>query len=168
MRAARAGVQDRVAGRSRIARRSGSRRGVAGAGTVALLVLALCGGSCGGGSSVAPPAQATFLFGMRGIPDADGQFAAVTSDPRVLAKLESQLSLPIADRGLHIDGPIAPGNGGHNLSWSWHFVPDQWDVVEASVERCDGTPRAVESDVSAWVKDVGTFCPWNSYVQRRL
>ncbi len=105
---------------------------------------------------------------MRNVPDAEGRFVAVTSDPRVIAKLESELRLPVADRLLHVDGPIAAGNGGHNLSWSWHFVPDAWDAVEMSVERCDGTPAAVESDVSAWVKDIGVFCPWGSYVQEKM
>jgi hypothetical protein len=124
--------------------------------------------SCGDGGSVVTPGPATFLFGTRGLPDAEGQFAAVTSDPQVIATLQSQLRMGIPDRNLHIDGPIAPGNGGHNLSWSWHFVPDGWDAVEISAEVCDGTPQAVEADVSGWVKNVGTFCPWGSFVQRRL
>ncbi len=138
------------------------------AGAAAAMLL-LGAASCGdGGSSVVAPGPTTFLFGMRGLPDSEGQFAAVTSDPAVLAKLESQLALPASERHLHVSGPIEAGNGGFNLSWSWHFVTDRWDVVEASVELCDGTPQAVENDPSYWIKQVGDFCPWGSYVQRRL
>ncbi len=149
-----------------MAARARFRRCLAGTAIVLLLVSLA---SCGDGGSVVPRAgPTTFLFGMRGLPDAEGQFAAVTSDPAVLAKLESELRLPASDRQLHISGPIAAGNDGQNLSWSWHFVPDQWDVVQVSAELCDGTPQLVESDVSHWVKDIGSFCPWGSYVQRKL
>lgn len=112
----------------------------------------------------AAPTDRAFLFGTRGVPDADGRFVAVTSDPRVVAKLESELARPPAERLLHIDGPIARGGGDHNLAWSWHFEPGRWDAVEISVEVCDGTPRMVEDDLDYWVDKVGTFCPWASYV----
>jgi len=137
---------------------------------VALVLLLLPFSACGdaGGGAVVSPGTGTFLFGVRGIPDAEGQFVAVTSDPGVLAKLASELALPATQRLLHIQGPIALGNGGHNLSWGWHFLPGQWDIVEASTEVCDGTPRLVESDLTYWIKEVGAFCPWNSYVERRL
>jgi len=135
-----------------------------------LVLLLLPFSSCGGGGSgaVVTPETGTFLFGVRGIPDAEGGFVAITSDPVVLAKVESELALPAADRSLHIHGSIAPGNGGHNLSWSWHFVPGEWDVVELSAEVCDGTPALVESDVDRWIKEIGDFCPWSSYVASRL
>lgn len=116
-----------------------------------------------------PPTDARqFMFGMRGLPDAEGQFVAITSDASVLAKLESELARPAAQRTLHITGPIARGGGGYNLSWSWSFVPDQWDMVELSVETCDGTPQMVEDNLDHWLKDIGVFCPWASYVQREL
>ena len=128
-----------------------------------LVPLAACRGSDGG--AVKPPAERAFVFGTRGVADVDGRFVAVTSDPIVLAKLEAELALPAAERFLHIHGPIARGDGGHNLAWSWHFVPGGWDLVEISAEVCDGTPRMVEADVNSWVDKVGTFCPWSSYVQ---
>jgi hypothetical protein len=82
--------------------------------------------------------------------------------------VNAELALPAAQRRLHITGPIALGNGGYNLSWQWHFVSEQWDMVEVSAETCDGAPQQVEQDVNHWVVDIGTFCPWNSYVQRKL
>jgi hypothetical protein len=118
--------------------------------------------SCG--SDDAPSAR-SFLFGMRGIPDAEGRFVAVTSDPDLLATLEAELALPADQRTLHIHGAIAAGGGGHNLSWHWHFVPDEWDMVEVSIELCDGTPQLVEQDVDYWLESIGAFCPWGSYVQ---
>ncbi len=138
-----------------------------GAGTALLLLLPLA--ACGGGTSgpLTSPGPRTFLFGTRGVPDPEGQFVAATSDPSVLAKVEGELALPASERRLHISGPIAAG-GGSNLSWSWHFVPDRWDLVEMSAEVCDGTPAMVESDVEGWVSGVGIFCPWGSYVQSEL
>jgi hypothetical protein len=115
----------------------------------------------------APP-QRSFLFAMRGIPGAEGQFVASTTVPRVLAVVESQLALPEEQRMLHINGPVATGNGGHNLGWSWHFRPGEWELVEISIELCDGRPQMVEDDVDKWIADVGTFCPWASYVVREL
>ena len=105
---------------------------------------------------------------MRGIPDAEGQFVAETSDPRTLALVEGQLALPEDRRVLHISGPVDPGNGGHNMGWSWHFRPGQWELVEISIELCDGRPQDVEDDVGKWIADVGIFCPWGSYVVREL
>jgi len=136
------------------------------AAAVAILLLGLI--ACSDGEAPGAPALGlrTFLFGTRGVPPEDGEFVAATSDPLVQARLDAELTLPEAQRGRHIGGPLAKGNDGYNFSWSWHFLPDQWDVVEVSIELCDGTPRAVEENVDAWVGQV--FCPWSSYVEREL
>ncbi len=134
---------------------------------IALVVAAM---SCSETADVSSPAPSSrsFLFGMRGMSDSEGQFVAVTADPGVIANLRAQLALPTPDRNLHIHGPIARENGGHNLFWHWHFVPDQWEMVEISMEVCDGTPRMVEDNLDYWVDEVGVFCPWVSYVQKEL
>jgi hypothetical protein len=106
-----------------------------------------------------------FLFALRDLP---GQFVAQTSDTAVLEKARAQLRLPRQQRDLFIIGPIAAGNGDHNLDWSWHFVPDEWDLAEAAIEVCDGTPDAVEADLERWLNEVGHFCPWRSYVAQEL
>ncbi len=139
-------------------------------GGAAALILVLLAASCESGtdSPIIPPGPRTFVFGMHNIPDAQGQFLAATSDAAVLQKLAAQLALPAADRNLHISGPIERGTGSDNLSWHWRFVESRWDMVEVSIELCDGTPEMVEQDVDKWVQDVGVFCPWNSYVQREL
>ena len=93
-------------------------------------------------------------------------FIAQTSDPDVISLIENQLLLPLEERNYHIHGPIDHGNGDHNLNWSWHFVPDQWSMVETSAEVCDGCPHMVESDLTYWIHTVGLFCPWSSKVTR--
>jgi hypothetical protein len=117
------------------------------------------------GDPIHPDRSGLFLFAMRGLP---GQFVARTSDPTVLEKARTQLQLGSSQRSLFINGPIARGNGDHNLDWSWHFVPDEWDLVEASIEVCDGTPDALEADLERWLNEVGQFCPWRSYVAAEL
>lgn len=94
----------------------------------------------------------------------DYSFVAKTSDPEVIEKLENQLELPFDKRNLHIHGKIERGNGGHNINWSWHFTPDKWDMVEISVEVCDGRPHMVEENLDYWIDNVGRFCPWSSRV----
>lgn len=94
----------------------------------------------------------------------DYTFVAKTSDPDVIGKVEDQLALPFGERHMHIHGDIARGDGGFNENWNWHFVPDRWDLVEISVEVCDGRPRMVEEDPDYWIDQVGYFCPWSSRV----
>jgi hypothetical protein len=109
----------------------------------------------GGGSQ-----SVSFLFRTRAVTGSDGEFIAVTTNPELIGKVHAQLALPAEQRRQHINGPIARGNGGHNQNWSWHFTPDGWNLVETSIELCDGTPRLVENDIAYWVDRVGRFCPW--------
>lgn len=88
--------------------------------------------SCG-----AETEKVTFEFGMnRG--ETNALFLATASKPEIIARAHAELTKPEADRGLHINGTIAEGNEG-NLDWSWHFVDDEWDLAEKSVELCDGS-----------------------------
>lgn len=98
----------------------------------------------------------------------DYSFVAKTTDPEVIEKAESQLQLPLDQRGLHINGDIERGNNGYNNNWSWHFTPGSWNLVEVSVEVCDGRPQMVEDDLDYWVDEVGYFCPWSSIVLREV
>jgi hypothetical protein len=109
-----------------------------------------------------------FLFTVRYVPDPRGQFVVMTSDPLVIQMARTQLSLPERERNMHINGVIARGNGGHNLNWSWHFVPNQWTLAEISIELCDGVPQMVEDNLDYWVDTVRQFCPWGSYVLREI
>jgi hypothetical protein len=108
-----------------------------------------------------------FEFAFRNQPSSEN-FITATSDSSVTLLVEHQLALPEKDRTMHISGPIASGNGGHNKNWSWHFTPDKWTLAEMSVELCDGISSHVEADLSYWLNTVGSFCPWNSYVLKEI
>lgn len=134
--------------------------------SVAILLFAAL--ACSGSDPTAPPPPRAFQFAIRGLPEAEGRFVAVTSDPAVLARLASELSIAPAERRFHVHGAVAPGDGGHNAPWQWHFVPGAWDMVEASVELCDGTPAMVDVDPAGWMDKAGAFCPWGSFVEREF
>jgi len=138
--------------------------------SAAAILLTLCFG-CGSdecGEKDLQKKERKFLFGMRDDPENVMDFVAVSADSAVIAAAKGQLSKPVEERNLHINGVIAYGNGGHNLSWSWHFVPHQWSLAEMSIELCDGNPLLVEQDIDYWVGTVGRFCPWSSYVKKEL
>lgn len=98
----------------------------------------------------------------------DYTMVAATSDPGVIAKVEQELQKPLDERNMHINGDIARGNKAYNAQWSWYFIPDEWDLVEVSVEVCDGRPGMVEENINYWVDQVGYFCPWSSRVVREV
>jgi hypothetical protein len=107
---------------------------------------------------------ATFVFQHSAISGKSGQFTARTSDPKVIEKARRELAKPKMKRHLFLDGKLASGDAQINKPWHWHIVNNRWDLVEMSIELCDGTPEMVEKDVAHWVKDVKRFCPWKSYV----
>lgn len=116
-------------------------------------------------SATSPPASGVrFKFQVREAPGAAGQFFARTNDPDVIRVAREELELPIAERELFINGPLARGDGAHNGPWSWHFVPSEWALVPRAIELCDGTPQMVEDDLDYWVDRVGHYCPWSAYV----
>jgi len=123
--------------------------------------------ACDGGGS-APPERVTFHFRM--VEDATGlqDFRAITSDPAVVAEARAQLSLPFEERRLFIIGEIDRGNGGHNLEWNWHFLPDRWSFAEVAIELCDGNAVLVSQAVDYWVDTVGQFCPWGARVGEEI
>lgn len=114
-----------------------------------------------------------FEFALHGA-GPDEHFRAATSDSATLAMIDQQLALPESERALHINGLIDSGSGGHNTTaggvfhWSWHLTPNQWQLVEVSIELCDGTPSMVEADLDYWLHTVGAFCPWGSYVSHEV
>lgn len=126
----------------------------------ALLLLGL--GACTGES---PPEPRTFLF----VHTATGAlFRAQTSLPAVIAQAEAELDRPFPERRLFPIGPIARGDGGHNVPWSWHFVPDRWELAEVSIEVCDATPEYVEANLDYFVDTLGSCCPWGAHLVRSV
>ena len=96
------------------------------------------------------------------------QFVAESRDPAVIARARAQLALPAEERTLFASGQLALGDGGHNTGWSWHLVPDEWELTETAIELCDSLPSMLETDLDDWLARVGRLCPWDSYVAAEL
>mgnify|MGYP006137750171 CR=1 FL=1 len=122
------------------------------------LALPLVVAACGGGDE---PESTTFVFRLHGHPETQ-EFRATTDSPEVIAAARAQLALPVEERRLFPNGPIAAGSGGVNAPWSWHY--ENFELAEMTIELCDGWPGLVESDLPYWLNTVKTFCPWSGYV----
>ncbi len=120
----------------------------------------LLGPGCG-----APPVSFEFAHGSE--PGA-ATFVAVTANPAVIRAVRAELDKPLAQRTLHINGPIARGDGGHNAPWSWQFTKGKWVLTDFSMEECNGRPADVEQNLDEWLDGVGRYCPWASRVSREL
>lgn len=131
--------------------------------TILLVLLIVLTSTCSNSTTNNQDGKVRFEFVTTG----DEHFFAQTSNPEVIEKARQQLSLPEEERNLFINGEIERG-AEQNNDWSWHFVPGEWDLVETSIEVCDGRPSAVEEDLDYWVDDVGRFCPWSSHVLREV
>ncbi|MFB6247793.1 MAG: hypothetical protein ABEL97_04405 [Salinibacter sp.] len=128
-------------------------------------LLALCVGllvvgcELGGSGSVDRPRYFRFLHTTDST-----TFVAGTSEEAVLADVERQLEKPFGERSKFIIGPIAPGNGGHNGDYPWHFEQGKWKLTEIATEVCDASPSYVSENVTYFVEEVGRYCPWNARV----
>lgn len=102
----------------------------------------------------------------------DTTFIASTSDQVVIDTVLANIALPLNQRKF-IAGNINYGNGGHNHNSShwflWHFIPNQWNLVEMAIEVCDGCPYSdVDADTAFWVGNLGQFCPWTGRPVREV
>ena len=109
-----------------------------------------------------------FRVGMHNDPDSSESFIVGTTNLDLIDLCRSQLELPEDERFLHVSGAIDYGNGGFNSPWSWHFIPDEWELAEMSIELCDGNPQYVEDNLEYWIENVGRFCPWSSFIKEEL
>lgn len=92
------------------------------------------------------------------------QFRARVFDPDVVDDLAARLASGV--EGV-ILGSLAPGDGGFNAPWGWHWAPGTVEVADAAIEVCDGRPSMVEDDLPYWIDTVGRFCPWGASVVAR-
>lgn len=102
----------------------------------------------------APDGSRTFLVQAVG-----DQFRMRLTDPEAIRLAMENLE---GRNNKHPNGRIAPGDGGFNAPWSWHFVADSVRMVDASVEVCDGTPRYVESHRADYL--LSGYCPWGARI----
>ena len=101
-----------------------------------------------------------FIFTMRGVTGTDELIVAKTSDTEVIKLAREDLRRPYEERKFIISGVLGEGNDGYNLWWSWHFIPDQWELAENAMEVCDYNPKQVEEEVEQWIGK--QYCPWSS------
>lgn len=106
----------------------------------------------------------TFIIKHRSVSGEKGTFVVRTNDPKLIEKARKELAKPDTKRHYLVNGKLASGDGRFNYPWHWHIEDNKWDLVEMSMELCDGTPDMVEKDMKYWVEDVKRFCPWESYV----
>lgn len=102
----------------------------------------------------------------------DTSFIAAASNQTIIDSVLANINRPINERKF-INGLIASGNGGYNHNanhwFLWHFIQDQWELTESSIEVCDGCPySAVDMDTTYWFNSVGQFCPWTSKPIREI
>ncbi len=94
----------------------------------------------------------------------DTSFIASTTNQTLIDSVFANINRPKSLRK-HIHGAIDYGNAGHNRNAShwflWHFIPNQWDLVDVSVEVCDGCPYSdVDADTAYWVGNIKEYCSW--------
>ena len=91
----------------------------------------------------------------------------MTSDPDVLAAARAELNRPEGDRSLYILGPLAEGDGGHNVGWDWHFVPGGWELTDTSMDLCDADPAIYRRCASGLDQEDRPLLPKGSAARRR-
>ena len=102
----------------------------------------------------------------------DSTFIASTSNQVLIDSVLANIARPLNQRKF-INGYIDYGNGGHNHNAShwflWHFIPNQWDLVDVAIEVCDGCPYTdVDADTSYWIGNIGHYCPWSGRPVREV
>jgi len=108
-----------------------------------------------------------FKVGISHHSDSD-DFIIWTADAEIIALSREQLNLSKDAVKKHIHGIIKAGDGEYNQPWSWHIDPDNWELADASIELCDGSPTYIEDNLEDWIKTVGYYCPWGSYIKAEI
>ena len=55
-----------------------------------------------------------------------------------------------------------PGQGDHNLPWSWHLDPEEIAMADLTIEVCDGALGYIEEHLDEFIDEVGRYCPWGA------
>jgi hypothetical protein len=96
-------------------------------------------------------------------------FVAWTDIGQVQQKVDAQLSLPFAERNMHINGAILEDDRVCmvNPGWGWYFDPADWELTDISIELCDGNPQYVQVNLEDYLH-IGRYCPWGSRVLEEI
>jgi hypothetical protein len=103
----------------------------------------------------------------------DTSFIVATSNPIVIALVESELQKKSTDRSLFISGRLVMGSNGYNKNASyefpWHIAENDWKLVELAIELCDGCPYTdISLNLDYWVNTVKRYCGWSTRVKREV
>ena len=101
----------------------------------------------------------------------DTSFVAATSNPEVIAKCLAELRLPLEERTLFPLGKLAQGNAGYNKNathnFSWHFIENDWEMVENGIEIYDGCAYT-DAELSDYLNTVERYGGWGNRVLEEL
>ncbi|MTI38207.1 hypothetical protein [Fulvivirga lutimaris] len=98
-------------------------------------------------------------------------FIASTADPGVIQQCLDQLALPAEERTLFPLGKITAGSGGYNFNdtheFNWHFIEDEWELVEMGIEIYDGCPYS-EAELLDYAGTVGSYGGWGNRIEAEV
>ncbi|MES1226244.1 MAG: hypothetical protein ABUT20_62790 [Bacteroidota bacterium] len=102
----------------------------------------------------------------------DSIFIVATGNAGLVAEINQQLALPVAQRKM-VSGKLVAGSGGYNKNagheFAWHFKEDNWQLAELSAEIYDGRPYSdLDIDIHYWLDTVERFAPWQAYIKREV
>lgn len=135
---------------------------------VSLLLLTLvAGGACGEDEGPTGPEEGTVVvFAFEGWPE---------DTLRVLVRNEATVAAARAyiagTSDAHIPiGPIVRG-AGIDSRYPFHFLPEEVELAEVTIELCDGAPMRTEQAVDEFFEGStgepdaqrATWCPWGAY-----
>jgi len=123
---------------------------------LATLALGACGDDDATGPSDPPEEYTVSVLGQ--------EFVVRVATQAQIDAMETRLASGV--EGV-INGRLLASDGQFNVGWSWHMAPASVEVVDMSIELCDGTPQMVEADLDYWLDTVGRFCPWSAVVTGR-
>ena len=91
----------------------------------------------------------------------DEQFRVRIEDPDEIAQARALIG---TNQTVNLNGQILRGHGGFNAGYSWHLKPSTVELVDLTIELCDGMPSYVEQHVDYYVDTVKAYCPWGARV----
>jgi len=93
-------------------------------------------------------------------------FIVATSDNSLINEVLYDITLPVAQRRF-ISGNVINGHGGFNhdgtVWYTWHYIPNEWQLTVSNVEYCDGISSLIGSNPALIAGETIYFCPWESY-----
>ena len=125
----------------------------------ALLSSALAGAACSSPSAPSPDLEGGVVATFETVGE---RFKVFVKNPTAVQRLVQIRNG--ANLGQIPNGRIrrGAGAGNHNAPHAWHLDPDDIEIVDATIEVCDGAPSYVDANVAEYVDVIGRYCPWGA------